>query len=311
MTDAEYSRIMVLRTVYGRIIECTEDKNMHKKAPAILIALILCALMLFGCAPKVPDALINEIMENIPSVTDENGSSSDAPSNQPSHSDTAIESLSNIVEMWTEASTAHSDAVSGYDNQENLFLPLQLVGPELTLAMIGQYDLLNIYNNDGRFEGELMFSGYKAFVEKSGPKIVFGSDNVVDEETGSYEIGDRIVENGEADLNRVWIKSEEHVERDGATITHSYVEVLKMSDGSMALFSLSGNKDSGETDAVFVHASQTVYEYVVATAQFGVDFDVLSLGNGFDRAQARSFLEGAGYTVTAIGSDVKGKLVAD
>ena len=59
MTDAQYSRIMVLRTVYGRIIECTEDTNMHKKVPAILLALILCALMLFGCVPKVPDALIN------------------------------------------------------------------------------------------------------------------------------------------------------------------------------------------------------------------------------------------------------------
>jgi hypothetical protein len=268
--------------------------------------------MLFGCAPKVPDALINEIMENIPSVTNpENGSSSDAPSGQPSLGDTEMNSLSNIVEKWQEASEAHTDAVSAYDNQDNLFLPLQLVGPELTLAMIVQYDLLNIYNNDGRFEGELMFSGFKAFVEKSGPKIVFGGDNTITEETGSYEIGDRIVENGEADLNKVWVKSEEYVERGGATITHSYVEVIQMNDGSMALLSLSGNSDSGETDAVFIHAGQTVYEYVVATAQLGVDFSVLSLGNGFDKAQARSFLESAGYTVTSIGSDVSGKLVED
>lgn len=287
---------------------------MHKKAPAILLALILCALMLFGCAPKIPGTLVNEIMENLPSVPNtDSGSSGDvpAPADQPSQGAAGTDTLSSIVDAWTEVSSAHTEAVNNYDSTENMLLPMQLVGPELTLAMIVQYDLLNLYNNEGRFEGELMFSGQKAFVEKSGAKLVFGSDHIVDADTGSYTIGDRIVENGEADLNKVWLKSEEHVERDGKTISHSYIEVVKMSDGSLALLSLSGNTDSSDTSAVFVHASGTVYEYVVATAATGVDFSVLSLGNGFDKAQARSFLESAGYTVTDSGSDVNGKLVAD
>lgn len=287
---------------------------MRKKAPAILLALILCALMLFGCVPKVPEALVNEIMENLPSVSNtDSGSSGEAPApaDQPSQGAANMDTLTSIVDAWTQASSAHTEAVNSYDNSENLFLPMQLYGPELTLAMIVQYDLLNIYNNNGRFEGELMFSGQKAFVEKNGAKLVFGSDHIVDDESGTYEIGDRLVENGEADLSKIWLKSEEHVERNGETISHSYIEVVKMSDGGLALLSLSGNADSNETGAVFIHASGTVYEYVVATSTSGVDFSVLSLGNGFDKAQARSFLENAGYTVTDIGSDVNGKLVAD
>ncbi len=287
---------------------------MHRDVPAVLLALILCALMLFGCTPKIPEALINEIVENLPFEPDAQGGGSDdfsAPADLPEQDAADIGNITGIVDAWTEMSSLHSEAVNSYDNSQNLFLPLQLVSPDLTLAMTSQYDLLNLNNTNGRFEGELMFTGQKAFVEKNGDKLVFGSDHIADSATGAHEAGDRLVENGEADLSKVWLKSEEYVERDGERITYDCIEVVKMSDGSMALLYLTGSTISGETGAVFIHAGESVYEYVVASAAFGVDFSVLSLGNGFDKAQARSFLESAGYTVSDTGSDVGGKLIAD
>ncbi|MCE5234775.1 MAG: hypothetical protein ABFC62_10845 [Clostridiaceae bacterium] len=294
---------------------------MNRKAIAAFLALALCALAFFGCAPKLPADAIGDILNNAASLG--GGSSNGSPSGggdsgspgSPTHSSDGLQSITDIVDEWSRLSSLHEEAVNGYDNVDKMFLPLQLVGPELTLAMIAQYDLLNFNNDNGRFDGTLMLSGHPAFEERNGARIVFGSDYTVpdDGNTYSYEPGDRLVENGEADLSKAWLKSEDTVERDGKKISRTYIEVIKMGDGGMALLYLSGRVNDGDpvTDAVFLRISEGAYEYVVASSGAGEDFDILSLGNGFDKAQALSLLQGAGYTVTESGSDVNGKLVAD
>lgn len=294
---------------------------MKQKTIAILLVLVLGALAFFGCTPKLPTDAISDLIGSAAPQGDNpsdggtdgdtgGGSASGGPSGAGN-----IESIAGIVEEWSRLSTLHEEAVNGYDNMENMFLPLQLVGPELTLALVTEYDLLNINNQNGRFDGTLMLSGHPAFVEKNGAKLVFGSDYTVpdDGNTYSYEPGDRLVENGEADLSKIWIKSEDSVEHAGKMISRTYIEVLKMADGGMALLYFAGRvSDSGSvTDAVFLRVSESAYEYVVASSQAGVDFDILSLGNGFDKAQALSMLQNAGYAITESGTDVDGKLVAD
>lgn len=296
---------------------------MKRKTIALFLALALCALAFFGCAPKLPTAAIGDILNNAAS---QGGSSSgEAPSSGgeagggstggSAPSADGLKSITDIVNEWSRLSSLHEEAVNGYDNMDNMFLPLQLVGPELTLAMLAQYDLLNINNDNGRFDGTLMLNGHPAFEERNGAKIVFGSDFTIpdDGNSYSYEPGDRLVENGEADLSKAWLKSEDTVEHDGTKISRNYIEIIKMSDGGMALLYFSGRvSDNGPaTDVVFLRASESAYEYVVASSQVGIEFDILSIGNGFDKAQALSVLQGAGYTVTESGSDVNGKLVAD
>lgn len=296
---------------------------MKKKTLAILLVFVLCALALSGCAPKLPSGIVGDILDSVSSAGNAGQGDADEPSapaegGSPAGGGASGESIgiSAIADEWSRLSALHEGALNSYDNMNNLFLPLQLVGPELTLAMCVQYDLLNVNNANGRFDGALMFNGQQAFVERTGMKLVFGSDHTVPEgsASGSQEPGDRLVEDGEADLAKLWLKSEGYTERGGAKITRSYIEVIKMSDGSMALISLSGSVDEDgqqTAGAVFIRSGEDVYEYVVASSEAGVDFPLLSLGGGYDRAAAKSALEGAGYTVTDSGAEVNGKLVSD
>ncbi len=298
---------------------------MKRKTVAFLLVCALCATAFFGCVPKIPSDLIKDLVDSIPTETDAQSDSS-----EPSGSDSSGGDLSGggsstpagnvgitaVVDEWTRLSELHSTAINGYTNATNYFVPLQLVMPALTLAMGVQYDMLNIYNADGHFEGNLMFSGYPAKLDRSGMKVTFSCENTVlaDDDSGSQKAGDHYYEAGEADLAAYTYKSEDYTERGGLKISRNYIEVLKYSDGSMALlFQYGTEKEDGSStmDIVFIRAGENVYEYAIAEGTDGTGFKVVSLKSGMDRAQALSAFQANGYTVVESGSEVNGALVTD
>lgn len=80
---------------------------------------------------------------------------------------------------------------------------MELTYPGLEFLTGVQYDLLNMDNKNGRFEGELFLAGFPAFIERGGDQLTFGYDFIRDEDgfSPSMKTGDRVVENGKCNLS--------------------------------------------------------------------------------------------------------------
>lgn len=286
-----------------------------KKNYMILALVLLIALMITACGGSTgqsqaeQNAVTQEKVESKePVKTESSGTKS-----------TKLQAISDLADLWDTLYNENEKIINEYQG----ILVMDLIRPSAAFVSGVQYDLLNLERKDGRFNGELLFAGYQGFVEKDGPNLKFGYDEVLEKDGfGIYSMaGDRKVENGVCDLDKAYFYSEEYTERQGKIITRTIYEFRQEKDGSMSCFVLSGDSldvrgketETKESEYLFFRNGKGQYDFVIAKGEEGPDFKVLSLKDheNLTKEKAIELFEAAGYVVKKSGGIVDGKLTLD
>jgi len=228
-----------------------------------------------------------------------------------------LQKISDMADAWNNLYKNNEAVINKYDGMPIM----ELVTPPLTFIATVQYDLLNIDNRDGRFEGKLMFAGYNGFVEKAGAKITFGSDHKLEKDGfgPAAKAGDRVLENGSLALDKEYYIAETFTEREGRKISRSYHEFKRLGDGSMVCLALSGHTinmrgdEDISDDVIFLRNGKNQYDFVIAKAKTGPEFKSLSFADQGDltKEQAIGLFKASGYAIDQTGGIKDGKLVVD
>ncbi len=277
-----------------------------KMRRAVTCLLLGAASWAVGCgkgeAPKKPDA--------------ETATKSAAPA-PASPSKAGMQKISDFAEAWSTLYKANEKPINEYQGMP----VLELVTPPLSFATAVQFDLMNMDNKDGRFDGKMMLAGWKGFVEKSGSRITFGYDDKLEKDGfgPAHKAGDRVVGSGSVALDTASYALETAVERSGRKIVRDYTEFKRLPDGSMICLSLNGHTLDGKGDAsvrnqvIYLHNGAGRYDFVVANAKTGPEFAKLSFAEKGDltKEQALELVKASGYTVEASGGIRDGRLVVE
>ena len=235
----------------------------------------------------------------------------------PERGSKGFQKIGDYLDAWTALYNQNEAVINGYEGMPIM----ELVTPPTTFIGTVQYDLLNPMGKNGRFEGTMMLSGIKGFVEKSGSKITFGYDRILEKDGFGplAKAGDHDFEKGSADLDQHHYKDESATERGGKVISRSANEFKQLADGSMICLVFNGQTinfrgDEETSDSViYVHNGKGVYDFVVGKAKTGPGFAGFSFADKGDltKEQALAELQAAGYAVDKSGGIKDGKLVLD
>lgn len=297
----------------------------------LIMALLLLgmSLLCFGCrgalkAVGPEKGVIGENTED-DEASDENweGTASEDDSLAPDDTDKGqttrksekFNNISDISDYWNDLYKSNEEAINNYEGMPIL----ELVTPGLSFVTGVQYDLLNIFNEDGRFEGNLMLSGYPGFEERKGAEITFGYEYIYEEEDGfsNHKPGDKKVENGNCDLDKGYFFSDSYTERDSEIISRSISEFKKRSDSGMSVLIMEGSKydfrgeEKLSTNYIFIDADFGRYDFAVANSEAGVNFDILHLEKDMTKDEAIKMLQTAGATIKYSGGIKDGALYLD
>jgi len=219
-------------------------------------------------------------------------------------------------DLWSNLYEGNEQAINNYEG-----VIFELIMPATSFITGIQYDLLNINNENGRYEGELMFAGYKGFVEKNGSDLTFGYDTIREEDGFSPNMltGDRIFESGNCDLDAVYYYVESYTERSGSKIDRQVSEFRQEKDGSISCFTFEGynrnssNEEDPQTTFVYIRNGKNQYDFVIAKAAVGTEFEIVTLKDYEDmtKEQAIKLFEGAGFTIERTGGIKDAILVID
>ncbi|HZX47541.1 MAG TPA: hypothetical protein VFF83_09735 [Clostridia bacterium] len=228
-----------------------------------------------------------------------------------------FEKINDIADAWNALYSQNEKAINDYEGMPIL----ELVSPGRAFVTGVQYDLLNMDDKDGRFEGKLMFAGFDGFVEKAGSKFTFGHDYVLEKDgLGPFaNAGDRKVENGIFDTDKEFYQAESYTERGGTKILRQYHEFKRLGDGSMICFDFSGNAIDAKGDEktfnifTFIRSGKDRYDFVIAKAEIGPEFNIVSLANEGDMTKERAIeiFTAEGYSIDKTGGIKDGKLFVD
>jgi hypothetical protein len=226
-----------------------------------------------------------------------------------------FKSICDISEYWNDLYTRNEAVINAYEGMPIM----ELVTPGLCFVTGVQYDLLNIENKDGHFEGELMLAGYSGVVEKKGSQITFHYDEVLEEDgfSPSMKKGDKKAETGNCDLEKGLFYADSSTERDGVMIQRSTSEFQKQEDDSMCTIVMDGRTldyNANEelfTSYIFIRSGKDQYDFVVASSAIGTSYEMLHLKADMTKEQAISMFKTAGGAIEKSGGIVNGALVLD
>lgn len=208
-------------------------------------------------------------------------------------------SLQDYIDVIVELEGLHEAAINRYDGMPVLEVPSALV----SIATLPMYEILNLEDKDGRFEGIGFGSGMPEFIEKNGAQITFGRDGVREEDGFSPEDkkGDRIVEQGSLDGDKGSLRTEHYTERNGAKVNRYVIQsVLTDADSIALLYQYGKSGDRSNSTAVFLTAGKNHYNFVVATGDGDADFAEIPL-SFTDAEDAVAAFEANGYTIDKTG----------
>ena len=277
------------------------------KLKTLALYIILCmALVISGCGGNSDTSSTG--------TADQNQTTSSKKADGQSSS--SFKKISDYADAWNEVYNQNEAAINKYDEPI-----MELVSPGLEFVSGVQYDLLNMENKDGRFEGELMMAGFPGVLERKGSKMSFGYDYIRDEDGfgPTMKVGDRIVENGNCDLDKGTYVTETFTERNGQKIERSYSEFKRFKNGEMiCLRTYSSSLNfRGETDlsntCTYIKAGKDKFDFVIGKATQGPAFEKLSFIDKSDlsKDEARQMMEAAGYQIEKSGGIAGGNLVVD
>jgi hypothetical protein len=309
-----------------------------KKLSILLAVLICAALMVTGCKGFVKQASDPEVTDTQEENVSDNDSSTDSveasdnedvsaedvskditdaasDENTETVSSSNLKTITDLSDYWTSRYNNNEAAINAYEGMPIM----ELLYPGMCFLTGIQYDLLNLENNDGHYEGDLMLAGYKAFVDKDGKKFTFGYEEVREEDgfSATDKAGDKLVEKGNCDLSIGYYYSENYVERDGVIVDRTVNELKIEKDGSVSAFVLEGdalnysNEEELSNTYTFVRNGKGQYDFVIARAQIGTDFEAPSLEADMTKEKAAAMFEAAGFTVETSGGIVSGVFTLD
>ena len=225
-----------------------------------------------------------------------------------------FKSITDIADYWNDLYTGNEAVINKME------IPMmELVTPAMTFVVGVQYELLNLTQADGRYDGELMLAGYPGFIEKKGAKLTFGYEDTLKENGFSPQMakGDKLVENGNCDLDKGYYFADSYTERAGKKITHSTSEFQKESDGSMSSLTVQGetlnfkNEANVVTTYIFVRNGKNQYDFVIATSTVGTDYKELHLEADMTKEKAVALFKASGATITKSGGIKDGAVHID
>jgi len=212
-----------------------------------------------------------------------------------------FKTITDITNYWSDLYSVNEAVLNAYEGMPIM----ETVTPALCFITGVQYDMLNVNNIDGRFEGELMLAGFQGFVDKNGSNLTFGYDDKLKEDgfSPSMKAGDRQVENGSCNLEKGYFFSDSYTERDGVMIDRTTSEFKVQEDGSMCTIVMSGrtldynNEESFSTSYIFIRNGKGQYDIAVASAAIGTDYTFLTLKDNMTKEDAIAAFEAAGATI--------------
>jgi hypothetical protein len=235
----------------------------------------------------------------------------------PAAAKAGFQKIGDMLNAWSALYKQNEKVLNAYEGMPIM----ELVTPPLTFVATVQYDLLNVGNKDGRFEGALALAGFKGFIERAGSKLTFGYDRKLEKDGFGpmAKAGDHEVQSGSLDLDQKVYRSEVYVDRAEKRISHDYVEFKMLADGSMICLVFRGQTinargDEDTSDSViYVHNGKDQYDFVVGKGKTGPGFKTISFADQGDwtKEKALEGLKAAGYAIETSGGIKGGKLVVD
>lgn len=209
--------------------------------------------------------------------------------------------ISDLAGYWNDLYTANEAVLNAYEGMPIM----ETVTPGLCFISGAGYDLLNLENADGRFEGDLMLSGYKGFVEKKGGQFTFGYEGVLEEDGfgPSNKKGDKHVENGNCDLDKGYFYADNYSDRAGSIIVRSTSVFQKHEDGSMSTIVIDGRTQNYNGDAepvtsyIFIRNGKDQYDLIVAKSTTGTNYEPLTIEADMTKEKAVAKFEAVGAIV--------------
>jgi hypothetical protein len=262
---------------------------------------------------KSADGTKDNSVKETDNNSDSNGVTID-PDNSATNSSGTFKGITDMADYWNNLYTGNEAAINKMEAPL-----LELVTPSMCFVVGVQYDLLNLNQADGRFEGALMLAGYPGFVEKKGSQLTFGYEDTLKEDGFSSQMlkGDKLVESGSCDLDKGHYFADSFTDRAGTKITRSTSEFQKEADGSMSTITVQGstlnwnNEESLTTTYIFIRSGKNQYDFVIATSTKGTAYDAIPLEADMSKEKAISLFKAAGATVTKSGGIKDGAIYLD
>lgn len=130
---------------------------MFKKTIIILLTTIM-MLTLASCGVKqsMDEKIAEKVTEGV--INKATGGEAASTKKAGGQSSFNLKNISDYSEAWNELYNQNEAAINKYEEPI-----MELVTPGLEFVSGVQYDLLNMENKDGRFEGKLMMAGFPGF----------------------------------------------------------------------------------------------------------------------------------------------------
>ena len=273
-----------------------------------LCIILLTALVTSGCGGGSSE----------PAATDSEPTGQQTASSEKTdkQSSEGLNTISDFADAWNSAYSLNEAAINSYEGAI-----MELATPGLEFVSGVQYDLLNMENKNGRYEGELMLAGLPAFVEKDGANINFGYDTIRDEDgfSPSMKAGDRLVEKGICDLAKATFETETFTERNGQKVNRSYSQFKQLKNKDMIClvtnsYSINALQEANLSNTcTYIKAGKDKFDFVIGQATQGPAFEKLPLLDKDDlsKDEARQLMEAAGYQIKDSGYVENGTLVVE
>lgn len=297
-----------------------------KKAFIIVSLLLLLSMLLAGCGKAAKQAGADnpgtsdlsaeqDTGEDAAAQNDsakEESSSTDGSSEKKSGK---FECIADISDYWNNLYNSNEEVLNAYEGMPIM----ELVTPGLCFVTGVQYDILNIYNEDGRFEGNLMLAGFPGFEEKKGSSITFGYENAIKEDSqfSNTKAGDKEVESGNCDLSKGYYFAESYTDRSGSKISRSTNEFQLQADKSMCALVIDGstlgynNEENLTTSYIFIRAGEGQYDFAVGKSTTGTAFETIKLEDNMTKDMAIAMFESAGASIEYSGGIKDGVFYVD
>lgn len=277
-----------------------------KKILSFGLLIVLTIGILAGCGTK--DAANTSSM-----TSEQQGGTSAKPAKAQDTGSTKgkrFDSLKDFCDAVTEIESKHEAIINEYDGMPVIEVPAAFM-PIVTAPI---FEMLNLDNKDGRFEGDNPISGVKQFIEKKGPNITFGNDYIRHKDgfSPNDKKGDRVVANGSFDGNKGIFKLEEYSQRDGVYISKTNIWCRLTDDDTVLLFYQFGNNTDIRGDekisdtAIFLTTGKNHYDFVIARNTSGPNYAVLPCEADTVEEAQKLFTE-KGYEIDRTGGIKNGK----
>lgn len=226
-----------------------------------------------------------------------------------------VDNLVDFTDAWTELYSVHESSINAYTGMP--IMSLVMVG--LPLANSIFYTMLDLENQDGKFNGKIGFGVTEGYYNKSGDIMEFGQDWIRDADGNmpNDKKGDRVITDGLFDAGKGYFRMDDSTMRDDKKFTRSYTEFIRSEDGSfLCLYQVANDLDYGGNEnknntLAFIDMTKDSYDFVTASGTIGVEGKILTLTEDMTVKEATDQFIEAGYTIDETGGIQNGVFVVN